>query len=74
MLLLHGGLDGVRLVFLVAINEVLDESQTISGITKLDNFKFIPDSITCWRAYCIDRGRTVKTSSGKNANCNGPAI
>ena len=45
MLLSHGGLNGVRLIFLVAINEVLDESQTISGISKLDNFEFIPDSL-----------------------------
>ena len=76
-LLSHGGLDGVRVVSLDAIDETPDESQTISGITKLNNFEFSPDSITCWRAYCIGRGRTIKPdkiSSGKNANCNGPVI
>ena len=76
-LLLHGGLDGVRVVSLDAIDETPDESQTISGITKLNNFEFSPDSITCWHAYCIGRGRTIKPdkiSSGKTANCNGPVI
>ena len=41
-LLLHGGLDGVRVVSLDAIDETPDESQTISGITKLNNFEFSP--------------------------------
>jgi len=76
-LLSHGGLDGVRVVSVDAIDETPDESQTISGITKLNNFEFSPDSITCWRAYCIGSGRTIKPdkiSSGKNANCNRPVI
>ena len=41
-LLSHGGLDGVRVVSLDAIDETPDESQTISGITKLNNFEFSP--------------------------------
>ena len=41
-LLLHGRLDGVRVVSLDAIDETPDESQTISGITKLNNFEFSP--------------------------------
>ncbi len=60
-LLSHGGLEGVRVVSLEAITETPDESQTITGITKLNNFEFSSaDSVTCWRAYCIGRGKTIK--------------
>lgn len=70
-LLSHGGLEGVRVVSLDAISETPDDrgSQTITGITKLNNFEFSSaEAITCWRAYCIGRGKTIKPekpSSGK---------
>ena len=60
-LLSHGGLEGVRVVCLDTINETADDSQTITGITKLNNFEFSSDeSITCWRAYSVGRGKTIK--------------
>lgn len=68
-LLSHGGLEGVRVVSFDAITETQDESQTIAGITKLNNFEFSSaDTVTCWRAYCIGRGKTItveKSSSSK---------
>lgn len=72
-LLSHGGLEGVRVVSLNAVTETQDDSPSITGITKLNNFRFSSnDSITCWRAYCIGRGKTIepeKPSSGKYAHC-----
>ena len=60
-LLSHGGLEGVRVVCLDTINETADDAQTITGITKLNNFEFSSDeSITCWRAYSVGRGKTIK--------------
>ena len=68
-LLSHGGLDGVRVVSLDAIIETPDESETIPGITKLNNFEFSSaGSVTCWRAYGIGSGKTIKPekpTSGK---------
>ena len=72
-LLSYGGLEGVRVVSLNAITETPDESRSITGITKLNNFQFSSaKSITCWRAYSIGRGKTIKPekpSSGKYAHC-----
>ena len=60
-LLSHGGVDGVRVACLNAIAETPDESQSIAGITKLNNFEFSADgSLTCWRAYGVGRGKKVK--------------
>ena len=60
-LLSHGGLDGVRVVSLDAIIETPDESETIPGITKLNNFEFSSaGSVTCWHAYGIGPGKTIK--------------
>ena len=60
-LLSHGGLEGVRVVSLDAVTETPDDSPSITGITKLHNFQFSSnDYITCWRAYCIGRGKTIK--------------
>lgn len=69
-LLSHGGIAGIRVVSLDSIDETPDESQTITGITKLNNFEFSYDgSITCWRAYGIGKGKTIKpdkvSTSGK---------
>ena len=44
-----------------ANTETPDDSRSITGITKLNNFEFSSaESITCWRAYCIDRGQVEK--------------
>ena len=60
-LLSHGGLEGVRVVSVEAITETPDESQNITGITKLNNFELSSEeSITCWRAYCIGSGKAIK--------------
>ena len=73
VLLSYGGLEGVRVVSLNAINETPDDSRSISGITKLNNFQFsAAETITCWHAYCIGRGKTIKPekpSSGKYPHC-----
>ena len=64
----------MRVVSLNAITETPDDSRSITGITMLNNFQFnSTESITCWRAYCIGRGKTVKPekpSSSKYAHCN----
>ena len=44
-----------------------DDSRSITGITKLNNFEFSSaESITCWRAYCIDRGQVEKQLNRKS--------
>ena len=48
------------MVSLDAIIETPDESETITGITKLNNFEFSSAEVTCWRAYSIGRGKTIK--------------
>ena len=72
-LLSHGGLEGVRVFSLDAITETLDDSRSITRITKLNNFQFSSaESITCWCAYSIGRGKTIKPeklSSGKYTHC-----
>ena len=60
-LLSHGGLEGVRVVCLHTINKTADDAQTITGIANLNNFEFSSDeSITCWRAYSVGRGKMIK--------------
>ena len=72
-LLSYGGLEGVRVVSLNAITETPDDSRSITGITKLNNFQFSSaESITCWRAYSIGPGKRItpeKQSSGQYAHC-----
>ena len=70
-LLSHGGLKGVRVVSLDTIIETPDSGQTITGITKLNNFEFSStESVTCWRAYCVGRGKIINpgSSSSKYGN------
>ncbi|KAK3746674.1 hypothetical protein QZH41_020586, partial [Actinostola sp. cb2023] len=60
-LLSYGGIEGIRVVSLDTIAETPDDSQTITGITKLNNFVFSSEgSLTCWRAYGIGQGNTIK--------------
>ena len=59
-LLSHGGLKGVRVASLDSIIETPDSGQTITGITKRNNFEFSStESVTCWRAYCVGRGKII---------------
>ncbi|XP_073245751.1 uncharacterized protein [Porites lutea] len=70
-LLSHGGMKGVRVVSLDTIIETPDSGQTITGITKLNNFEFSStESVTCWRAYCVGRGKIINpgSSSSKYGN------
>ena len=63
-LLSHRGLEGVRVVSLNAVTETPDDSPSITVITTLNNFRFSStDSITCWRAYWIGRGKTINRKS-----------
>ena len=69
-LISHGGIEGVRVVSMKAIDELpsMEDSPKIPAISKLSNFQFKPGSITAWRAYGIGNGKKItleKTSSGK---------
>ena len=59
----------VRVVSLDTIEETPDDVQTITGITKLNNFEFSSvGSIYCWRAYSVGQGKVIKiekSSSGE---------
>ena len=68
-LLSQGGIDGVRVVSLETIEDLVEDSRKIPNISKLNNFAFHGDSITAWRAYGVGMGKEIvleKTSSG---NC-----
>ena len=42
--------------------ETLDDSRSITGVTKLNNFECSSaESINRWRAYCIDRRQVEKS-------------
>ena len=63
----HGGLEGVRVVSMDTIAETQDTTQTIAGITKLNNFEFTSnDSITCWRAYGVGSGNVIKLDASSS--------
>ncbi len=68
-LLSHGGVEGVRVVSMETIQDLPseDDSRKIPAISKLNDFEFIADAITAWRAYGIGEGKEItveKTSSG----------
>ncbi|KAJ7334411.1 hypothetical protein OS493_014722 [Desmophyllum pertusum] len=49
------------------IAETPDTSQTIAGITKLNNFEFTStDSVTCWRAYGVGHGKVIKLDTSSS--------
>ena len=67
-LLSHGEIEGVRVVAIDSMEDLSLMMQGIPGISKLNNFKFNPESITAWRAYGIGSGKDIrlqKQSSGK---------
>ena len=49
----HRGIERVTEVAIDSRMEgfVIDDSRKIPGISKRNNFKFSPESITAWRAY-----------------------
>ena len=69
ILLSHREIEGVRVVSIDSMEDfVIDDSRKIPGISKLNNFKFNPESITAWRAYGIGSRKDIrleKQSSGK---------
>ena len=58
-LLSHGGIERVTEVAIDSrvVGFVIDDAREIPGISRLNNFKFSPESITAWRAYARARGR-----------------
>ena len=54
-LLSHGGIERVREVAIDSRVEglVIDDARKIPVISKRNNFKFSPESITAWRAYAM---------------------
>ena len=60
-LISHGGLEEVRVVSMDTFAAQQDSTQTIAGITKLNNFEFtLTDSVTFWRAYGVGPGEVIK--------------
>ena len=68
-LLSHGGIDGVRVVAMEAIEDLLEDSRKIPTISKLNNFAFHGDSITAWRAYDVGKGKEIVLEKSSSGNC-----
>lgn len=60
-LLSHGGVTGVRVAVLLAVEEQepAQQQQKIPGISKLNNFQYREDHLLAWRAYGIGVGKRV---------------
>lgn len=65
-LLSSGGVKGVRVVSMECIENTREVSQKIPGISKLNNFQFLPSGkIKVWRSFNVGKGKEIsgKTSS-----------
>lgn len=63
-LLSNGGIKGVRVVSMEAIENTRELTEKIPGISKLNNFQFMPDGkIKAWRAYGVGKGKVIKTKT-----------
>lgn len=60
-LLSHGGVTGVRVAVLPAVEgqETAQQQQKIPGISKLNNFQYRDGHLLAWRAYGIGIGKRV---------------
>jgi len=60
-LLSHGGVTGVRVAILLAVEEQepAQQQQKIPGISKLNNFQYRDGHLLAWRAYGIGEGKRV---------------
>ncbi|CAH3117617.1 unnamed protein product [Porites lobata] len=61
-ILSHGGLPGIRVVMLDSLGEpetVPATQQKITGISKLNNFRFYPDGMRVWQAFDIGPGKCI---------------
>ena len=61
-LLSYGGVEGARVTVLPLIEETV-ELRKLSGISKLNNFRFMEDSLQAWRAYAIGPGKTIASEN-----------
>jgi len=57
-ILSHGGLPGIRVAVLDRLGEteITGPQQKISGISKLNNFRFSPGGVKVWQAFDIGPG------------------
>ena len=61
-ILSHGGLPGIRVVMLDSLGEpkpVHPTQQKITGISKLNNFRFYPGGMRVWQAFDIGPGKCI---------------
>ena len=68
----YGGVQGVRVAAMESIDETLEMTQKIPGISKLNNFAF--ETKTCstvrtWRAYRIGKGKLVTVDKPNKGTC-----
>ena len=62
----YGGVQGVRVSAMERINETLENTQKIPGISKFNNFEFDKNSVKVWRAYGIGEGKVVQIEKPEN--------
>ena len=58
-LLSHRGIDGVWVVSMETIEDLVEDSRKIPNISKLNNFAFHSDSITAWRTNGVGIGKEI---------------
>ena len=58
-ILSHGGLQGIRVCVVEFLGEPIDNLPTpkITGISKLNNFKFCPGGVRAWQPFGIGLGK-----------------
>ena len=62
-LLLHSGIEGVRVDLDSLEESVIVELPKIVGISKLNNFRFTGGKLTTWRAYAVGRGKLLELTT-----------
>lgn len=65
----YGGVQGVRVAAMESIDEILEMTQKIPGISKLNNFAFETKtctSVRTWRAYGIGKGKLIAVEKPNN--------
>lgn len=61
-ILSHGGLQGIRVCVVDFLGETADSGPTpkITGISRLNNFKFLPGGVQVWQAFGIGPGKCIR--------------
>lgn len=61
-ILSHGGIPGIRVAVLDRLGEteITGPQQKISGISKLNNFRFSPGGVKVWQAFDIGPGKDIR--------------